>query len=277
MNENIQNEFTHSCNNDIWNQNMKTILYWNHIVLGGEQVYHPTGYQVLDVIDTIVKKYKNITTKLKQEFEHVQQVIDWSQTLKRDIQVLVQTEFNLINDLDTLIHICSHSLFRTLKKELNICDIVKNRLQHILQAYSTYVYDENVVLDLKLKDFVTTVKHLVQVSNNVRKIIDNLFCKCMYIEDVKGRFRSLLESVRTILFSAGQSSIRRNDDLNIDFKSYSFEGNMTNDTCCICLDDFSQEDEVVVLQCSHNFHKDCISESFKYQQKCPLCRCEIIS
>jgi hypothetical protein len=43
------------------------------------------------------------------------------------------------------------------------------------------------------------------------------------------------------------------------------------DDCPICLDTFSAK-ETVKLECSHHFHKECIEHSFKYNNKCPICR-----
>ena len=44
--------------------------------------------------------------------------------------------------------------------------------------------------------------------------------------------------------------------------------------CCICLDRlFKVDSEVSVTPCGHTFHKDCISNVIKGENKtCPICR-----
>lgn len=43
-------------------------------------------------------------------------------------------------------------------------------------------------------------------------------------------------------------------------------------TCIICLSDFSMDDEIAVLPCSHAFHTECIGKWLSRSRRCPL-RC----
>lgn len=43
------------------------------------------------------------------------------------------------------------------------------------------------------------------------------------------------------------------------------------DDCPICLEVLSIK-ETVILECNHYFHKECIEQSLKYNNKCPICR-----
>jgi hypothetical protein len=45
---------------------------------------------------------------------------------------------------------------------------------------------------------------------------------------------------------------------------------MSNNECCICMD--SNEKKMVVLDCKHEFHLDCVKK--QRNQKCALCRKE---
>ena len=53
----------------------------------------------------------------------------------------------------------------------------------------------------------------------------------------------------------------------------------SNDTCCICMDDFNADNKkelVVVLPCkAHYFHELCITEWMRKQNLCPVCRHEV--
>lgn len=263
---------------NIWNQTLNTILLYNHVMIGRGQSF-PGGYEVLDIVDILLKKYKKISNRMHSEFKFVNQVINRTQDLKTDIQTMIQREFRSINDLDVLVYICSHRLYRTLKKEINICDIVKTRLQTIKRRYKNHIKDEQTVMSMSLKQFMSNAKDILKISKEITKITNRLFCKCLYIEDIKQQLSSLLSSIRSNLFNPCQTNIRRNDDICMDFKSYlsnDTSKNVVDEMCCICLENFTKEDDVVILKCNHNFHRSCISESFKYQQKCPLCRCEIV-
>lgn len=48
--------------------------------------------------------------------------------------------------------------------------------------------------------------------------------------------------------------------------------------CSICIDNFSEGQEIVKLQCNHIFHFNCIkSHLMNYNNKCPLCRGNVIN
>ncbi|MBA0746043.1 hypothetical protein Gogos_008591, partial [Gossypium gossypioides] len=48
--------------------------------------------------------------------------------------------------------------------------------------------------------------------------------------------------------------------------------NSTNKECAICLDEFSEGDEVASMPCTHVFHDGCIIKWLKTNHLCPLCR-----
>ncbi|XP_012442754.1 uncharacterized protein LOC105767727 [Gossypium raimondii] len=48
--------------------------------------------------------------------------------------------------------------------------------------------------------------------------------------------------------------------------------NSANKECAICLDEFSEGDEVASMPCTHVFHDGCIIKWLKTNHLCPLCR-----
>jgi hypothetical protein len=51
--------------------------------------------------------------------------------------------------------------------------------------------------------------------------------------------------------------------------------NLSSEICSICLEDLKiieENNEIVVLKCSHLFHKKCIDEWINVQHVCPLCK-----
>ncbi|KAF7702890.1 RING-H2 finger protein ATL5 [Cucumispora dikerogammari] len=43
-------------------------------------------------------------------------------------------------------------------------------------------------------------------------------------------------------------------------------------TCSICLTEYEKDDEVKILPCNHNYHKECIDNWFNVDDICPTCR-----
>ena len=41
--------------------------------------------------------------------------------------------------------------------------------------------------------------------------------------------------------------------------------------CCICLEFYLLNIPIIILECGHFFHKDCIEEWFKKKRICPMC------
>ena len=46
--------------------------------------------------------------------------------------------------------------------------------------------------------------------------------------------------------------------------------------CCICLENYNKNEEIVILSCNHNYHKACILKWLKDNNSCPQCRENII-
>jgi len=46
--------------------------------------------------------------------------------------------------------------------------------------------------------------------------------------------------------------------------------------CCICLDEYIENDAIRILKCNHCFHKNCSDEWLYINNKCPLCNQNIV-
>ena len=42
--------------------------------------------------------------------------------------------------------------------------------------------------------------------------------------------------------------------------------------CAICLENYEEEDDIVVLPCHHYYHKNCLEEWIAHNGSCPMCR-----
>ncbi|KAJ7079369.1 hypothetical protein C8R43DRAFT_910164, partial [Mycena crocata] len=48
--------------------------------------------------------------------------------------------------------------------------------------------------------------------------------------------------------------------------------------CLICLDDYTEEDDIRVLSCRHAFHMDCVDRWLETgRNNCPACRTKVRS
>ena len=50
------------------------------------------------------------------------------------------------------------------------------------------------------------------------------------------------------------------------------QGECIEDVCSICLDQFNEGANIIVLPCKHGFHPDCLSPWLKIHSECPSCR-----
>jgi hypothetical protein len=48
-----------------------------------------------------------------------------------------------------------------------------------------------------------------------------------------------------------------------------------NELCTICQYDTKPDEDVIMTECKHFFHKDCIDEWIKFKAECPVCKMEI--
>ena len=70
------------------------------------------------------------------------------------------------------------------------------------------------------------------------------------------------------------STLNRNENIEYDGKCCLYDGESIE--CVICKGDISDgENVVIVSQCKHTFHFDCLNEWIKWKSVCPLCYNEI--
>ncbi len=60
---------------------------------------------------------------------------------------------------------------------------------------------------------------------------------------------------------------------DIILKSFLYKGkNLKNETCSICKELYTENEEIVLLGCNHKFHYNCINKWINDNISCPLCR-----
>jgi hypothetical protein len=55
-------------------------------------------------------------------------------------------------------------------------------------------------------------------------------------------------------------------------RGYSLKDSVQTKSCCVCLEDFQKDEEIVELHCGkgHIFHPNCIKDWARQHDSCPL-------
>ena len=99
-----------------------------------------------------------------------------------------------------------------------------------------------------------------------------IFQKTLMLEIIQlGQFQILQFIMQ---YSNSQNKSPLNFDFNnlVETKIINNKLIEKNDTCIICQECFEEEQTIMILQCDHFFHRDCLLMWFQYQNKCPLCK-----
>lgn len=52
--------------------------------------------------------------------------------------------------------------------------------------------------------------------------------------------------------------------------------NSSNDSCAICILDYTIGDKLKTLPCSHQYHKNCVDKWLKLRSNCPMCKFDLL-
>ena len=103
--------------------------------------------------------------------------------------------------------------------------------------------------------------------NNIRRLND------VFLDRIIDRIIDPFESVLNQSLDEQPSVSKINHEMEIEsFKYNSLTTDDKEKNCCICLEDFTVEDEVSFSKCHHLFHTKCVKEWSTYKTTCPVCR-----
>lgn len=127
---------------------------------------------------------------------------------------------------------------------------------------------------------VNTYTYIPETNGRSLMLMDNIHEILNNIRNNDNIFQNDLERALTESFNESQDSLKRSDnDVVVEFNSIKYE-NLENNTsydvkCMICLEEFESDLEVVLTDCTHIFHLDCLKEWIRYKKECAVCRNEI--
>lgn len=71
---------------------------------------------------------------------------------------------------------------------------------------------------------------------------------------------------------------KKNDNNNlikkentIKYIEFSVERDFTNNLCLICLDSMNKDNNIIMIDCGHKYHSECLLTWFERKKICPEC------
>ena len=176
-----------------------------------------------------------------------------------------QESFNINSNTNINASLIYTRLSNTLSNSININNtysysFFSNNQSNInfqnLNTYSNFVNINNISTDSN-NSLLNTVRTLLNTTfNNFQTVFngENIFDTSDVIVTLNKDSLDNLESIK--------------------YKDIQNDNKMSK--CTICLEEFEDDDENIVLKCNHNYHANCIKEWLsKHSYKCPICRIEV--
>lgn len=135
-------------------------------------------------------------------------------------------------------------------------------LQNCVDAIICYSFTQNIIFNQNIN-----IVHR-ELRNELRRILtrDNQINVFVFYNNINNNGVRPMEDVKLTL---DQDLIEE----KMPVKKYTKEEFGDQDTCVICQDEYTTEDEVRQLDCKHVYHKDCIDKWLTgNSHKCPCCR-----
>ena len=259
---------------DIWIKTLHELMVLKNMV-EFEGHNHTRQDSILESISQMIIQYNKVMSKLSVNIEYTRDIIEHTSSMVLDIQSNTEHTINEFNDQEVIVQVRSHPFYIMFMEHTQLFTTYRERLLQTLDlCISSFIRKDSEVDDMTLEQFIAFVKNLIYISHEMRRTFDMFYDKGSYVQTMSNTMSTILEEIRTSLFDPNETTnIVRNNNIKVDFDTTEYTQDMKNKQCCICLESYHENTrDIVVLKCSHDFHLKCISESIKYQQKCPLCR-----
>jgi hypothetical protein len=95
------------------------------------------------------------------------------------------------------------------------------------------------------------------------------------------QMEALINNIFASMFDNNVGNNEMSDEQIEQLPVTKYEKNSTGpieiEKCSICLSEFDTDDELLILGCTHKFHKSCASTWFKVKGTCPTCRTAVLT
>ena len=166
--------------------------------------------------------------------------------------------------------------------------ILLNYISQIMPVESnpnTYYYGRNSISN-DVFQYSTTIYNSTTNNNGNGNIFDefeeeyddddddeyNGYLNDSFFHNIVNRIIDPIEGVLNRSLEEQPSLEKNKEEMDIESVKYGTIIDKKEKNCCICLEDFCNEEDVSLINCEHLFHTTCIKEWSTYNITCPVCR-----
>lgn len=269
----MNNNIFHS--DDLWVKTLHELMVLKNMIDIDNNNTSKAG-NILESISYMIVQYTKVISFLKTNIQYSKDVIESMSSMVMDFHTRIENGISSFEDNDIILQIRSHTFYIMFLDQVRLFKMFRSEFIQILGACETnFIKNEKDVDHMTLDQFISYVKNMIYMSHNMRRSFSECNDTGLHIQNMYETMNTILEEIRSALFIPGDDhEIIRNDNIKLDFQTSALTPDIKTTSCSICLEPYSEQKDIVIakLKCGHNFHLKCISESVKYQQKCPLCR-----
>ena len=153
---------------------------------------------------------------------------------------------------------------------------VKNNNNNNYQENEEYLELQNYYLNLKSKENNDNLNFELKEKNIFNNI--NLENNFLFLKELKKLKNELNKNYKTFI----KINNNNNNFNKKEIKQFKYNNkkdlNYNQNKCCICLNLIDINDKLLVINnCNHIFHKNCLNKWLLEKKHCPICRNKIIN
>ena len=169
---------------------------------------------------------------------------------------LILSYINTLNDLDINHRNNNNDTPLIFASEMGYLLIVKALLNKNAKINDINNSGDTALILSTFNNYFDVSKFLIERGADIT--IKNISCKDTYFYALLNENHKLIELLSKLQV------------IKIKITKNKLENNL--EKCPICLEKYTKDEEVILLKCCHNFHNNCINNSIRNKNTCPICR-----
>lgn len=169
---------------------------------------------------------------------------------------LILSYINTLNDLDINHRNNNNDTPLIFASEMGYLSIIKALLNKNAKINDINNNGDTALILSAFNDFIEVSKFLIESGADIT--IKNTEFKDAY-------FYALLNGNDKLIDLLSKLKV-----IKIKITKNKLESNL--EKCPICLEKYTKDEEIILLKCCHNFHNNCINNSIRNKNTCPICR-----
>jgi len=260
---------------DLYNQSnqqhMPHVHFYMPTVLGSQTLPNPNV--------NIQTSSSNLYSENQEEDEELENNNETGSTLSNNNEHIDNNENNIIGDNSENNHnnIINNNTFIDQNQNIRNNENLNQNNNLNFQQFNQQVMEQftnelrnNIMTSFSnsnnepLVQYIDIINHLDMPVNIQEQNLENVI-----VALTEQEFQKLEKKIYTEKYTENKQEICNSEikeKINDEYETM-------NNTCFICLDNFQENDEIIILNCKHNFHYTCIENWLKnHSNKCPTCR-----